>query len=567
MEKLSSLLLLLSLVTTNIYVAKSYTITASVLNQLGYNNQSKYVNLNDNGIDKIDPNAFNGYDKLITFDILSNSVTAIDIEVFKDTVNLKNLYIECRSLSKLTNSKNIKLPSVTYFYLVNNITSFNKAMFNAFPSLESFQTGPISGTKTIDVHTFESLSNLIFLSPRYNLLTGFEYLQIPKNLKVLNLDYNNMNYFALSRTMGVLDVLRIDHNLFRSFKSMDFTFLVNLTELYLSHNPHAYPNEIPGHLKPLVKLRRVGLASLNITTIDSNYFKFNTQLQQIDLSNNKISSLDNRAFNGLNDLNTVLLGYNNLTKISSGTFSNAYLTTVELGGNQISQIEEFSFRGAYYYTYVNLNNNKLTKILPRTFYSKFSYIGLGYNQITEIENSTFEGVSEIKHLDLSNNKIGKLAPGSFNNLGIDNLDLSNNNLTELRNMTFVGQIGNLRLINNKIENIEEGALNYASITDSVYFYNNSLTEIKHNVFSGQNELRRIYLHNNKLSTIEPGSFANLPKLMYVFLDNNQLTQLDSSMFAGSNHLYGISVSGNPNLSTANIQSLCPPAATNCHVYL
>ena len=68
----------------------------------------------------------------------------------------------CPSLNKFTNSKNIKLLRVTTLYFQNNITSFNKPMFSAFPALIYFTTSQLSrgGTKTIDVHTFESFSNL-----------------------------------------------------------------------------------------------------------------------------------------------------------------------------------------------------------------------------------------------------------------------------------------------------------------------------------------------------------------------------------------------------------------------
>ena len=523
MGKLSSLLLLLSLVTTNIYV-ESFTITASVLTQMGYNNQSTYVDIRTynnhiDSIDSIDPNALNGYDKLIRLSIHSDQLTTIDIEIFKGAVNLEELFIVCRSLNKFTNSKNIKLPRVTTLYFQNNLTSFNKPMFSAFPALISFITSELGrgGTKTVDVHTFESLSNLISLNLGNNLLTGFEYLQIPKNLKALHLDSNYINYFALSRTMGVLDYLDISRNRFRPFKSMDFTFLANLTTLKLGHNPHAYPHEIPGHLKPLVKLSSIDIDNLNISSIDSNYFKYNTNLWSINLRYNNISSLDNRTFYGLNRLRGIDLAYNSLTKISSGTFINPYLS-VYITDNLISEIEPASFRGNPE-AIVNLNNNKLTKILPGTFYNMFVSLSLSNNQITEIENTTFEGVSSIRYLDLSGNKIEKIAPGSFNDIALNELDLSGN----------------------------------------------YLTEIKNTMLAGQNQLGKIKLTYNKLSTIESGAFANLPNLRFVFLDYNQLTQLDSSMFAGSNNLETIYVGGNQNLSTANLQSLCPSAATNCQV--
>ena len=62
---------------------------------------------------------------------------------------------------------------------------------------------------------------------------------------------------------------------------MDFTFLANLKVLYLGYNPHDYPYEIPGHLKPLVNLESVDLTNLSISSLDSNYFKNNTKLKKL----------------------------------------------------------------------------------------------------------------------------------------------------------------------------------------------------------------------------------------------------------------------------------------------
>ena len=493
MDKLSSLMVLVSLVTSNIYIADSYTLTPSVLNQLGYNTQSTSIDINDDNIDKMVANSLSGYGNLRYFSIGS-------------------------------------------------------------------------GIKTIDVHSFELLSNLSTLDLRKNLITGFEYLQIPKQLNVLILRQNNMNYFGLSRTMGVLKTLDISKNRFRSFKSMDFTFLANLTSLYLNDNPHAYPNEIPGHMKPLVNLITVHLENLSISSIDSNFFKTNTKLKYVYLSKNNISRLDNRSFTWLNDIQTLYLNDNNLAKIASGTFqisNSPNLAYVDLSNNQISQIENSSFYGNDQMS-VELSNNQLTKIPPRIFEGQFQYIDLNYNQITEIDSLSFNGVSRVRNLYLMNNKIEKIKTGSFN-FNITALYLTGNLLTQLGNGSFIGQISALYLLNNRIENIENGAFNYGNIT-AINLEGNSLIKISNMTFAGMNQLKHLVLNSNRLSTIEPGSFANLPTLNNIFLENNQLTQLDSSMFSGSNNLQGIYLKGNPNLSTANLQSLCPPAAINCHVY-
>ena len=244
-----------------------------------------------------------------------------------------------KPLDKLTNTKNIKLPALRRFYLYTNLTSLTKPFFNSLPALNTFVCGYFGFSrtiKTIDVHTFESLSNLEYLEASYNLITGFEYLQIPKNLKELNLERNNMNYFALSRTMGVLNILRINNNLFRSFKSMDFTFLANLTELYLQSNPHAYPNEISGHMKPLVNLQKVDLRNLSLYTIDANFFKTNTKLVRVELSDNILSKIEPGAFANLPNLQYVNLENNKLTQLDSSMFAGSNnLQYIFLSGNPI----------------------------------------------------------------------------------------------------------------------------------------------------------------------------------------------------------------------------------------
>lgn len=57
-------LVLLILLTSKVHDLGAVTLNASLLTQLGFNNESQYVNLLAKNIDEIDPNAFKGYTKL-----------------------------------------------------------------------------------------------------------------------------------------------------------------------------------------------------------------------------------------------------------------------------------------------------------------------------------------------------------------------------------------------------------------------------------------------------------------------------------------------------------------------
>ena len=587
------LLVLLSLLARYAY---GVTLNAALLTQLGYNNYSTFLGLHFQDITDIDPNAFNGYTQVRNVLLMANSLSKVDLSSFKELIKLEILDLEFNPLTELTNSKKITLPSVqflscfstqlasldsnvtkglpniTFFEVQNsynlsplrpnqllpwkklqtlklatkNQTSLTKEHFNGLTSLNSLSF-ITSSIKTVEVHTLLVLTNATSVDFGFNDITAFEYLQIPKKLESLNLQSNKMNYFMLSITMGYLKYLYINNNRFRSFKSMNFTFLANLTYLDLSNNPHAYPNEIAGHMKPLVNLETIKISNLSIFSIDSNFFKQNTKLQYIDLSNNQISVipyntfshlknlsyielsgnqisvLDNRTFFGLNNLDTIYLSANRLTEVDAITFNNlSKLMRLFFYNNLISEIDSSAFTGCYKLDHLDISVNKLTKISPGTFkdLSRLGFLKLALNQITEIDNSTFEGINKLVMLELSLNKIAKIGPGTFNKVNITALYLSNNLLTKIENGTF----------------------------------------------AGQNQMTYIELRNNMISTIEAGAFNGLTSLTNIILESNNLTQLDSSTFDGCNNLHGIYLSNNPNLITNNLQSLCPTEAVYCQVY-
>ena len=594
--KMLRLLVLLSLLACNQYDVSAVTLDATLLAQLGFNNQSSYVNVDENNITDIDPNAFKGYTRLTFLTMKSNAFSKLDLSAFKDLVNLQLLSLGSNPLlTQLTNSKKIifqfleeldcynnpltsldsnvinGLPNIVSFYAINdyqlsplkpnqlsswkklanlfittkNQTSLTKEHLNGLSSLRSLQFR-YSNIKTVEVHTFVTFSNLTYIGLEGNDITAFEYLQIPNNLKSLTLGGNKMNYFMLSRTMGVIEQLFLNNNLFRSFKSMDFTFLTNLTDLSLGSNPHAYQNEIAGHMIPLVNLKTIEIRNLSIQTIDSNLFKKNTKLEKIYLGYNKISVVPYNTFSHLKNL-----------------------SLLELSINQISVLDNRTFIGLNNLELLYLSTNKFTKIAPRTFYnlSNLSGLSLFNNLISEIDSLAFTECQKLRYIDLSYNQLSKLSPGTFQNLNLEYLKLNRNQISEIDNSTFEGikSLVNLDLSSNTISNISPRTFKSVNIT-SLYLSYNWLTKLDNDTFAGQNQLAYIDLRFNRINLIEAGAFNGLTNLQNIYLDYNNLTQLDNSIFAGCNNLQGIYLSNNPNLIKNNLQSLCPTNAVNCKVY-
>ena len=589
-----SLLVLLSLITSSSYGVFGITIDASLLTQLGYSNQSSNVYIDGYNINSIDPNAFNGYTNLTSLSIKYTSIVNLDLEVFKELVNLNTLDMSYnRQLTQFTNSKKIKLslldffslsdcplvnldsnvinamPNLTYisFYQLNpikpnqlsplkklksliteikNQTTLTKSHFTGLNSLNELSF-TLSSIKTIEVHTLLALPNATYVRLSYNELRSFEYLQIPPNVEVFDLQRNKMNYFRLSRTMSVIQNLNLRGNQFRSFKSMDFTFLTNLIYLDLSNNPHAYPNEISSHMKHLINLNYIGLDNLSISSIDSNFFKYNTKLQNIYLSNNNISVLPFNTFSNLKSLDIIELSYNQISSLDNRTF---------VGLNNLISL--------------GLHKNRLTKIARGTFYnlSSLTYLLLQDNLITEIESSAFTGCYNLRTLYIYRNRLTKLSPRTFYNLTLNLLIMNYNQITELDNLTFdeIKSVQILSLSSNNISTIGSGTFNSLNITEQLDLSQNRLTKIDNETFAGLNQLSSIYLNYNKLSTIESGAFNNLANLKNIYLEYNNITELDDSTFFGCDNLQSIYLVGNPIASTSNLQRFCPTTAVSCQVY-
>ena len=407
MFEMFHVLVLLSLLTSNIYNVAAVTLNSTLLTQLGYNNQSYDIGVYGQHITDIDPNAFKGYSSLKYLNLDSNELTNLDLGVFKDSINLQSIDLAANPLTQLTNTKKITFPflqrfslyssslasldsnvvnafpNITSVFIQDNIklsplkphqlsswkklkilyittknqTSLTKEYFNGINSLETLSFSG-SGIKTIEVHTLLALPNVTNVELSYNDITAFEYLQIPSKLNTLVLYENKMNYFKLSRTMGSIRNLNMAYNRFRSFKSMDFSFLANLTFLDLSENPHAYPNEIPSHLKHLVYLNSVGLRNLSIRNIDSNYFKKNTNLRNIDLSKNKITTIAYDAFSHLKGLNVLALHINQISVLDNRTFVGLNsLSYLYLDFNNLSQLDSSMFAGLSNLQQISLYGN------------------------------------------------------------------------------------------------------------------------------------------------------------------------------------------------------------------
>ncbi|CAG9789760.1 unnamed protein product [Diatraea saccharalis] len=102
------------------------------------------------------------------------------------------------------------------------------------------------------------------------------------------------------------------------------------------------------------------LESNEITSISAEQVRHLTQLQRLDLSNNRISVLANHTFQGLSKLSTLIVSYNRLRCVQRDALKGlTQLRVLSLHGNNISMLADGVFRDLESISHVALGSNPL----------------------------------------------------------------------------------------------------------------------------------------------------------------------------------------------------------------
>nr|XP_046240512.1 leucine-rich repeats and immunoglobulin-like domains protein 1 [Scatophagus argus] len=221
---------------------------------------------------------------------------------------------------------------------------------------------------------------------------------------------------------------------------------------------------------------------------------------------------------------------------------------------------------------LNLGNNKLTAISTEAFDNlpNLRELRLDHNELTSIPDLG-QAASKIVSLYLHHNKIRSIDGRRTRELvSVETLDLSNNDIAELRGHCFPAglQIRDLYLSNNKISMLELGALDHLGSTLQVLrlsrnrisqipvraFQLPRLTQLELNrnrirqveglTFQGLSSLEVLKLQRNSISKLTDGAFWDLAKMKVLHLDYNSLTEVNSGSLYGLTSLQQLFLSNN-----------------------
>ncbi|KAG8431488.1 hypothetical protein GDO86_018566 [Hymenochirus boettgeri] len=214
------------------------------------------------------------------------------------------------------------------------------------------------------------------------------------------------------------------------------------------------------------------------------------------------------------------LSSNKLKRVNESVLSGPGYTTLvnlNLSNNLLVKISSSTFSKLRYLESLDLSHN-LLEVLPDQsfFYSPLAEIDLSYNNLLEVRMGAFTLKSQGKSMivDLSHNSIGSVFRGADNPVpNIQSLILSGNNLISVPNLNGI-------------------PLRHLSLD------RNPVAKIKKNDLSGLGGLTHLSLSDlPNLRDVDPYSFKDLTSLLVLDLSNNRnLIALSSEVFYGLDSL-------------------------------
>lgn len=284
-------------------------------------------------------------------------------------------------------------------------------------------------------------------------------------------------------------------------------------------------------LKTFVNLKRIVLRNTNLTEFNFNWFGYQTEINELNISENDLTQLENfellnaQQWDKLRDLNVTKNRIENIPEIIKNL--KPMLRQLDLSGNFIGQLNRTTLNYLTALDKINFANTNLSienNTNPFSELYHLSTIDISDNNLETVNldvlTSTFNQLREfraancrlqnvtnvirkmnilIKTLDLSGNVIGQLPVKLFEYLSyFKHLNLSNTNLTTFDTETLQNQNG-LRVLD---------------------LSSNRLSEIDVNAISSK--LQILNLHGNNLTKIDNLTRTHFPRLKSVKISRNQL---------------------------------------------
>ncbi|KAM6169942.1 leucine-rich repeats and immunoglobulin-like domains protein 1 [Rhynchocyon petersi] len=263
---------------------------------------------------------------------------------------------------------------------------------------------------------------------------------------------------------------------------------------------------------------------------------------------------------------SVNLSYNKLSEIDPADFEDLpNLQEVYLNNNELMAIPSLGAASPHVVS-LFLQHNKIRSVEGSQLksYLSLEVLDLSSNNITEVRNACFPQGLHIKELNLAGNRIGTLESGAFDGLSrsLLTLRLSKNRITQLPVKAFkLPRLTQLDLNRNRIRLIEGLTFQGLDSLEVLKLQRNNISRLTDGAFWGLAKMHVLHLEYNSLTEVNSGSLYGLTALHQLHLSNNSISRINRDGWSFCQKLHELILSSN-NLTRLDEESLADLGSLN-----
>lgn len=303
---------------------------------------------------------------------------------------------------------------------LNNFTEIDGAYLEGFTNADvTLLVGSAYSTNVPEI-ICNTFPNLVSFELHFGEITEIDDTSFSKcsQLTKLWLSQQRISSIVPNAFVNLRDIktINLDDNLLTTLPENVFSNQQSLTDLRLGWNLF---EDIPlGLFRPLENLQYLDLNRCNLNASINQLFEKNARLKSLDLSQNRIALSEN-SFTGLDELEYLYLGYNDIKEIPPRTFAaTPNLRSLYLYGNSFTKLSADAFPNLGRLTLLHLSSNGLETIHENAFrgLENMSNLIIYSNNLRQLEQGVFVPMPNLNRIDIEYNSLKTLSRNVFGNL-------------------------------------------------------------------------------------------------------------------------------------------------------
>ncbi|KAL3085067.1 hypothetical protein niasHS_010136 [Heterodera schachtii] len=454
---------------------------------------------------------------LQVLDVSSNSLSSPSLSLSPSQCQLGQLIIADLSsnrIGQLRQSDLSPFPALRKLALANNtLAQIDSAAFGHVPFLQQLD---LSRNRLSSLPRLPPNISHLFLSD--NLFT-----KIPASVSELN-ELKELSMSANAIGGGAKDNAKGGETADAELPLRS----ASLEKLDLSSNAlRRVPTELVAH--SLHSLKILNLAANSIERMEPKLMANFSALKQLDLSQNFLRFLPFGTFDGLDELQMLLLDHNKIEKMDEELFSggSAKVHTLAMSNNALTEMP-VAVRRLQKIKRMDFSNNRISHLYKFVLnkLAHLSKLNLAGNSLESVESFVFSDCANLAEISLAKNRIQTISSDAFAKCPrLRKIDLSGNKIQSL-NKALLG-LASLQWVNvseNAVEELEWAQFPAEAELLEIEANGNEMRSIgtEDEARRGR-KLRKLELRRNHLANLAMDSLP--PSLEELDVRENRLTQV------------------------------------------